>query len=34
MKNKKVKLTITVSPDVVREFKEKCVREQVNSSRQ
>ena len=33
MKNKKVKLTITVSPEVIREFKEKCVRERRSVSK-
>ena len=33
MKNKKVKLTITVSPEVIREFKEKCIRERRSVSK-
>jgi plasmid rolling circle replication initiator protein Rep len=33
MKNKKIKLTITVSPEVIREFKEKCVRERRSVSK-
>ena len=33
MKNKKVKLTITVSPEVISEFKEKCVRERRSVSK-
>jgi plasmid rolling circle replication initiator protein Rep len=33
MKNKKVKLTITVSPEVIREFKEKCVKERRSVSK-
>jgi plasmid rolling circle replication initiator protein Rep len=33
MKNKKVKLTITVSPEVIRMFKEKCVRERRSVSK-
>jgi len=33
MKNKKVKLTITVSPEVIREFKAKCVRERRSVSK-
>ena len=33
MKNKKIKLTITVSPEVIREFKKKCVRERRSVSK-